>query len=126
LERVPFIASWKSAVSRAFFTTEKMDTPLSTFDFKRMALMLSLRDLFSGPRETLAKVGIQPGFLVLDYGCGTGSFTFEAAQRVGPEGKVYALDINPKDLEKVPQKPWKKDSRCYLKRPRCGPRWKNH
>jgi predicted methyltransferase len=88
-------------VSRAFFATEKMDTPISTFDFKRMALMLSLRDLFSGPRETLAEVDIQPGFQVLDYGCGTESFTFEAAQRVGPEGKVYALDIHPLALEKV-------------------------
>ena len=50
--------------------------------------MLSHRDLFFGPWETLAEVDIPPGFQVLDYGCGTGSFTFEAAQRVGSEGKA--------------------------------------
>jgi ubiquinone/menaquinone biosynthesis C-methylase UbiE len=63
--------------------------------------MLSLRDLFVSPEEIMGEVDIQPGFHVLDYGCGTGSFTFEAAQRAGPEGKVYALDIHPRALEKV-------------------------
>jgi ubiquinone/menaquinone biosynthesis C-methylase UbiE len=92
-----------------------MDTPLSTFDFKRMALMLSLRDLFSGPRKTLAEVDIQPVFQVLDYGCGTGNFTYEAAQRVGPEGKVYALDIHSLALEKVPQKALKKGLQMLFK-----------
>ena len=92
-----------------------MDTPLSTFDFKRMALMLSHRDLFFGPGETLAEVDIPPGFQVLDYGCGTGSFTFEAAQRVGSEGKVYALDIHALALEKVPQKALKKGLQMLFK-----------
>jgi len=63
-----------------------MDRPLSAFDFKRMASVLSLRDLFFGPREILAEADIQPGFQVLDYGCGRESFAFEAAQRLGPEG----------------------------------------
>jgi 2-polyprenyl-3-methyl-5-hydroxy-6-metoxy-1,4-benzoquinol methylase len=92
-----------------------MDTPLSTFDFKRMALMLPHRDLFSGPWEPLAEVDIQPGFQVLDYGCGTGSFTFEAAQRVGSEGKVYALDILALALEKVPPKALKKGLQMLFK-----------
>jgi ubiquinone/menaquinone biosynthesis C-methylase UbiE len=92
-----------------------MDTPLSTFDFKRMALMLPLRDLFSGPWETLAEVNIPPGFQVLDYGCGTGSFTFEAAQRVGPEGKVYAQNIHPLALEKVQKGALKKGFQMLFK-----------
>jgi ubiquinone/menaquinone biosynthesis C-methylase UbiE len=66
-----------------------------------MALMLSLRDLFSAPESTLAEVEIRPGFQVLDYGCGSGSFTLAALKRVGPEGKVYALDLHPLALERV-------------------------
>jgi precorrin-6B methylase 2 len=44
----------------------------------------------------------------LDYGCGKGSFTFAASQRVGPEGKVYALDIHPQAREKVQEAALKK------------------
>jgi ubiquinone/menaquinone biosynthesis C-methylase UbiE len=78
-----------------------MDTPISSFKFQRMSWMLTLRDLFVSPEEIMAEIDIHPGFHVLDYGCGTGSFTFAAAHRVGPEGKVYALDIHPQALEKV-------------------------
>ena len=78
-----------------------MDVPKGTFKFQRMSWMLTLRDLLVPPEEILSEVGIQPGFQILDYGCGTGSFTFEAAQRVGPQGKVYALDIHPRALEKI-------------------------
>jgi ubiquinone/menaquinone biosynthesis C-methylase UbiE len=78
-----------------------LDAPISKFEFQRMALMLSLRDLFSAPESTLAEVEIRPGFHVLDYGCGSGSFTLAALKRVGPEGKVYALDLHPFALQKV-------------------------
>jgi ubiquinone/menaquinone biosynthesis C-methylase UbiE len=40
-------------------------------------------------------VGIQPGFRVLDYGCGPGSYTPPLAELVGESGMVYALDIHP-------------------------------
>ena len=85
-----------------------MDTPISPFKFQRMSWMLSLRDLFVPPGEITGEVEIRPGFRVLDYGCGKGSFTFQAAQRVGPEGKVYALDIHPQALEKVQEAALKK------------------
>lgn len=78
-----------------------MDTAISPFKFQRMSWMLTLRDLLVPPEEIMDEVDIQPGFKVLDYGCGTGSFTFEAAKRAGPEGRVYALDIHPLALEKV-------------------------
>jgi ubiquinone/menaquinone biosynthesis C-methylase UbiE len=37
----------------------------------------------------------------LDYGCGSGSFTFAAAQLVGPEGRVYAVDLHPLALQRI-------------------------
>src|SRR6185436_19020260 len=38
---------------------------------------------------------------VADIGCGFGYFSFRLAARVGAEGKVYAVDIDPKAIEKV-------------------------
>ncbi|MFC1916652.1 class I SAM-dependent methyltransferase [Chloroflexota bacterium] len=44
---------------------------------------------------------VKEGQTFLDYGCGTGSFTIPAARKVGVNGKVYALDCFPRQLEVV-------------------------
>jgi len=46
-------------------------------------------------RERLKKAGAKKGQVIVDLGCGPGRFTILAARIVGPEGKVYALDIHP-------------------------------
>ena len=46
-------------------------------------------------REKLKKAGVKEGQVIVDLGCGPGRFTILAARIVGPEGKVYALDIHP-------------------------------
>jgi ubiquinone/menaquinone biosynthesis C-methylase UbiE len=46
-------------------------------------------------RERLKKAGVKEGQVIVDLGCGIGRFAFLAARIVGPEGKVYALDIHP-------------------------------
>jgi len=54
------------------------------------------------PRKNILKeVGIKPGFHVLDYGCGPGSYITPLAELVGESGKVYALDIHPLAIQKV-------------------------
>jgi len=40
----------------------------------------------------LAALELKPGQTALDAGCGTGYMAKEFSRRVGPEGKVYALD----------------------------------
>ncbi len=40
-------------------------------------------------------LGIEPGARVADIGAGSGWFTVRAARRVGKEGVVYAVEINP-------------------------------
>jgi len=38
---------------------------------------------------------------VLDFGCGPGSFSIAAAELVGREGRVFAVDIHPLALQSV-------------------------
>lgn len=47
---------------------------------------------------------VKEGQTFLDFGCGTGSFTIPAAKVVSPNGKVYALDYFPRQLEIVREK----------------------
>ena len=78
-----------------------MDRPKSNLDFRLMSLTYILRD-FRLPRvEILKEAGIRPGFHVLDYGCGPGSYVSAASNLVGDSGKVYALDIHPLAVRSV-------------------------
>ncbi len=46
------------------------------------------------PFKVLDRLGIQRGWFVADLGCGSlGHFVFPAAQLVGGDGRVYAVDI---------------------------------
>lgn len=78
-----------------------MDKPVSNFHFRVMAFTFKLRDFLIPRRNILNEVGIQPGFHVLDYGCGPGSYTIAAAEMVGNSGKIYALDIHPLAIQSV-------------------------
>ena len=52
------------------------------------------RDAWQKPKEVVDKLGIKPGWRVADLGAGGGYFTWYLAQAVGPQGKVYAADID--------------------------------
>jgi ubiquinone/menaquinone biosynthesis C-methylase UbiE len=49
-------------------------------------------------RMLLEALEIKPGQTICDLGCGNGFYTLELARRVGPEGTVYAVDIQPEML----------------------------
>jgi ubiquinone/menaquinone biosynthesis C-methylase UbiE len=78
-----------------------MDKPMSNFDFKFMSWGYKFRDVRSPRISILEEVGIKPGFHVLDYGCGPGSYIVPLAELVGESGKLYALDIHPLAIRKV-------------------------
>ena len=44
------------------------------------------------------------GMTVMDIGCGDGFFTILAAKKVGKNGHVYALDVDPSAIEKLQSK----------------------
>jgi len=48
--------------------------------------------------------GAKRGNIILDYGCGIGFNTIPAAEIVGREGTVYALDVHPLAIKSVEKK----------------------
>jgi len=76
----------------------------SDFAFRLMTLIYKFRDLLQNPRKSLEKAQLRRGMSVVDYGCGPGSFTIPAAELVGQEGKVFAVDIYPLAISTVKQK----------------------
>ncbi len=80
----------------------------SNLDFKMMSFMFKIRDFFKSPIGKIEKAGIKSGDIVLDYGCGPGSYSIAAAERVGVLGKVYAADIHPLAIKEVEEKAKKK------------------
>jgi len=78
-----------------------MNKPAFNLHFRFMALGFKFRDLHLPRKNILKEVGIKPGFRVLDYGCGPGSYIIPLVELVGESGKVYALDIHPLAIRKV-------------------------
>lgn len=78
-----------------------MGRSISNLHFRSMALTFKLRDIVSPRERVLDEVGIEPGYSVLDFGCGPGSYVAPVAGLVGESGKVYALDIHPLAVRSV-------------------------
>lgn len=78
-----------------------MDKPQSNLSFRMMSLMFKIRDLFKSRVEVLEETGIQRGDNVLDFGCGPGRYIKPLVKMVGPEGKIFALDMNPQAIRTV-------------------------
>jgi ubiquinone/menaquinone biosynthesis C-methylase UbiE len=59
------------------------------------------RENYAHRHEIVAALDLAPGMAVADIGAGTGFFTRLIAEKVGPAGKVYAVDIAPRFLEHI-------------------------
>jgi ubiquinone/menaquinone biosynthesis C-methylase UbiE len=59
------------------------------------------RWMWQQPEKVMDAIGIEPGMVVADVGAGDGYFTFRLARRVGPNGKVYAEDIDERGLRRI-------------------------
>lgn len=59
------------------------------------------------PENLLRGIGLKPGMVVADIGCGNGFFSVPAAKIVAPDGLLHALDISTEmlDLLKARQPP---------------------
>lgn len=56
---------------------------------------------FLNPELIINEFGLRLGMFVADFGSGAGYFTILIAERVGKEGRVYALDIMESALDSV-------------------------
>jgi ubiquinone/menaquinone biosynthesis C-methylase UbiE len=56
------------------------------------------------PAKLLDALKLKPGLVVADIGAGSGYHTFRIAERVGPKGKVLAVDIQPEMLALIRQR----------------------
>jgi len=78
----------------------------SGLSFRIMALIHDnpLRRALDDPFKQLRAAGIKKGQRVLEVGCGPGFFTVPAAELVGPDGCVFAIDIHPMAIKAVERK----------------------
>jgi demethylmenaquinone methyltransferase/2-methoxy-6-polyprenyl-1,4-benzoquinol methylase len=68
------------------------------------AMESRFRYRFFGPLQILQGADIHPGQTVLEVGCGTGFFTVLAAQFIGDQGRLAAIDVLPESIETVSEK----------------------
>lgn len=59
------------------------------------------REIFAQRQAITDLVGLRSGMAVADVGAGTGLFSLRFAAEVGPQGKVYAVDIVPRFVEHI-------------------------
>ena len=59
------------------------------------------REVYDRRHAIVDAAGVTPGEVVADIGAGTGLFTRLFARRVGPQGRVYAVDISQPFVENI-------------------------
>lgn len=59
------------------------------------------REQWQQPDRVTHDLGLKTGARVADIGCGRGYFTFRVARAVGPQGKVFAVDVDQEALRAV-------------------------
>jgi ubiquinone/menaquinone biosynthesis C-methylase UbiE len=62
------------------------------------ALLTPMRRLIHSPARVLGPF-VRTGMRVVEPGCGMGFFTLDLARMVGPQGRVVAIDLQPRMLE---------------------------
>ena len=79
--------------------------PMSNLTYRLEEWLLYVWDiLLRHPTQDLQRIPLEKGMTVVDYGCGPGHYTIPTAEMVGPQGRVYAVEIQPLALETVKKK----------------------
>ncbi len=82
---------------------------IPNFLFRLMSFVLAIRDILFPIGKRLDQFGIDKGFIVVDFGCGPGSFIEQASQLVGDGGKVYAVDVHPLAIKSIKERARRKN-----------------
>jgi ubiquinone/menaquinone biosynthesis C-methylase UbiE len=57
--------------------------------------------MFSDPEQNIYQFSLMKGETVADFGAGSGFYSFAAAEAVGEDGKIYAIDVQKDLLQKL-------------------------
>jgi ubiquinone/menaquinone biosynthesis C-methylase UbiE len=73
--------------------------------FRTMMRLFKVLDfVFPYVQRRAQRFGIEKGMTVVDYGCGPGRYSVFLSRIVGPEGRVYSVDIHPLAVKTVEDK----------------------
>jgi SAM-dependent methyltransferase len=95
-------ATGESAVNHKWF---RCITP-ATFAFALLwSLAVAVPRLRASQHDEISRLAEamhwKPGTIVADVGAGDGTYSFEAAEKVGPSGRVYATEIDQEKLKNL-------------------------
>jgi ubiquinone/menaquinone biosynthesis C-methylase UbiE len=62
-------------------------------------LIRAERESEEDPAQMVGQLALEPGMVVCDMGCGNGFYSLILSEKVGPTGKVLAVDIQPQMLQ---------------------------
>jgi ubiquinone/menaquinone biosynthesis C-methylase UbiE len=60
--------------------------------------------VWQNPEEVLREIGLRSGDSFVDVGCGEGFFAIPAAKMLGPNGRVYGLDVDEDAIKRLNDK----------------------
>lgn len=66
------------------------------------------RRRWQDPVAILLDIGLKPGFIFVDVGCGDGFFAIPAAKLVGDRGRVYGVDMDAEAIGRLRKRAEKK------------------
>jgi ubiquinone/menaquinone biosynthesis C-methylase UbiE len=73
----------------------QMEKMVGSYDTYMKRITLGREKALRQMTVNLAQV--KPGDFVLEVGCGTGTLTLAAKRQAGPTGKVFGIDLIPRD-----------------------------
>src|SRR5687767_4446089 len=91
---VGLVGGWSDLAAAERPTSEPYKGDLASFEGAERAQKLQVE-------RVMDLLGIRRGAHVADIGAGSGWFTVRSARRVGNEGLVYAVEINPKYVRHI-------------------------
>ena len=68
--------------------------------------------MFSDPIENISHMYVAEGMHVADFGAGAGFYTLALADKVGPYGKVYAIDVQTEHLSRIQHEAERRGLKC--------------